>query len=262
MMPGFVLAAIPFTAKQPLPILLERGGLLSVATLFLVASVYGVNSYYGFHADRLNPRLSAGLPEVRRAYPVVAGVALLISLSVFALIRPLLAGLAAGVFFLWLIYSVSWGAKGRPIWGTVIHFITQIAQFHLGILAFGQVSLGSLGVSVFFALVFSCGHLMHELKDFESDRSAGIRTNAVVFGPSQMSRVYRTALLILPPYWAALFFAGLLTQAQFFPFLAASISHAIASRFWDGSVPSENISFQRLYRAGYLTAGLLALGLW
>jgi 4-hydroxybenzoate polyprenyltransferase len=112
-------------------------------------------------------------------------------LLAFRQIDPKLPYLAVASFLLWLIYSLPSGAKSRPIWGTAIHFLSQIVQFHLGIIVFSQVTWSSFLVSIYFAIIFACGHLMHELKDFEADRAAGIRTNVVAYGQRTWSPMVR-----------------------------------------------------------------------
>jgi 4-hydroxybenzoate polyprenyltransferase len=44
------------------------------------------------------------------------------------------------------------------------------------------VDAEGVAVSLFFGLVFAAGHLVQEVRDYESDRAGGISTTAVVFG--------------------------------------------------------------------------------
>jgi hypothetical protein len=49
----------------------------------------------------------------------------------------------------------------------------------------------------------------------------------------------------------------MIVMSQFLPFFLATIGHAVASRYWNGRCPKENESFQKVYRAIYLVAGLV-----
>src|SRR5262249_32269009 len=64
----------------------------------------------------------------------------------------------------------------------VLHFIGGSLHFLLGYATFTAVDTRGVAISIFFALVFTAGHLMQETRDFEGDQRNGIRTNAVVFG--------------------------------------------------------------------------------
>jgi 4-hydroxybenzoate polyprenyltransferase len=257
LMPGFVLAAIPFAGEITSGRLVTSGLLLSAASILLVAGVYATNSYFGFPTDRFNARLQIRRWDNPSRYPPMAVVALLASLVIFGRIGSTLPWLAILSFLLWVIYSVPQGAKSRPIWGTAVHFLSQVVQFHLGFLAFSSASPRSVLISFFFAALFSGGHLIHEVKDYASDRVAGIRTNVVVYGPAKVVAFYRASLVLLPFYWGMLFLLKLLTPGQFVPFFLATILHVALSRFRDIGPLGRSMTFQRSYRAIYLAAGLV-----
>jgi 4-hydroxybenzoate polyprenyltransferase len=259
LMPGFVMASLPFVGPVPGTLLLSRGAFLFLGSLLLVLAVYAVNSYFGFETDQLNPRLTRGLLQARKQYAPIAVIALLLSFLVFARLDARLPALAFGSFVLWCAYSLPRGAKSRPVWGTMVHFSSQILQFHLGIVAFGPATTATFLVSVFFAAMFSCGHLMHELKDYDSDRAAGIRTNAVVFGPSRVIRFYKALVVVVALYWAVLYACRMITLAQFLPLFLASVTHAALALTLKENALRKNESFQGAYRALYLGAGLVTL---
>ena len=83
LMPGFVLAAIPFAGDIPTRLLLKNGVPLFLGSLLLVKSIYAVNSYFEFQADQLNPRLKSDQAKTRDRYTAVAIGTLCICLLAF-----------------------------------------------------------------------------------------------------------------------------------------------------------------------------------
>lgn len=254
LMTGFVLIAIPF-AREPLGLagLGRTAALLFVANFLLLVAVYSANGFFGFHADRLNPRFENGQFSSRRSYQVITVASLAASLLLLALIRPLLPLLGSASFALWVFYSAPGGGKGRPIVGTLVHLFGQVLQFHLGILAFTNASPLTFAISLYLGLLFASGHLMHEVMDHESDAKAGIRTNSVVFGKENVIRFYRRAVIVIPIYWGLLgtfFIAG----AEFWPFFVASVVH-VALAFTEPFAPGTE-RFRSAYRVIYFVAGL------
>ena len=170
--------------------------------------IYATNGYYGYVADQKTTRGSRAVNSgSRKQYLLLTLVCLAVSLILFFEIRPLLVALALSSFLTWVAYSHPKGAKGRPFWGTSAHCLGQVQQFHLGVMAFTQASLDSVLISGFFGLLFSSGHLAHEVKDCSYDRMSSIRTNAVVLGPRRLVVVYKVLLLLIPPLLAGATFA-------------------------------------------------------
>lgn len=257
LMTGFVLIAIPFLPESSVTSVLiaRNSALLFVANFLLLVAVYSANGFFGFKADRLNPRLSEHQFSTPRKYQAVTVVTLVSSLFLLWALNTDLPYLGALSFFLWVFYSAPGGAKGRPILGTVVHLLGQMLQFHLCILAFARPTVSTLAVSAYFGLLFASGHLMHEVKDHESDAAAGIRTNAVVFGPNRVIAFYRFAIFIIPIYWLALRLGGLITERQFWPFFAASLAHVTLT--FVGRMRLGGDPYQRAYRIMYFVAGVV-----
>jgi 4-hydroxybenzoate polyprenyltransferase len=74
------------------------------------------------------------------------------------------------------------GAKGLPVASSLAHLVGQCLQFLLGYTLQAAIDLRGVKLGLFFALVFVGGHLNQEVRDYETDRDSGIRTNAVTFG--------------------------------------------------------------------------------
>lgn len=256
LMTGFVLIAIPFLPESSVSsaLIARNSALLFAANFLLLVAVYSANGFFGFKADRLNPRLSSHQFSTPRKYQAVTLVTLVSSLVLFWWLNTNLPFLGALSFLLWVFYSAPGGAKGRPILGTLVHLLGQVLQFHLCILAFTQPTLSTLAASVYFGLLFASGHLMHEVKDHESDAAAGIRTNAVAFGPGRVIAFYRFAIFLIPIYWLALRLGDLITARQFWPFFVASLTHVALT--FVGRMRLGGDPYQWTYRALYLAAGL------
>jgi 4-hydroxybenzoate polyprenyltransferase len=256
LMTGFVFIAMPFIGIVINNQFLKRAVVLFCANFLLLLSVYATNSYFGFNADKINPRLNKRQFEVPWKYFVVALVSLVFSLLLLRNLNDVLPLVAASSFLLWALYSCPGGAKERPIWGTIVHFFGQILQFHLCVLAFSSPTPSTLLVSVFFGLLFASGHIMHEVKDFEYDSLAGMRTGAVAFGRQRVMVFYKIAVILIPLYWISLLLLHVVSLKLFAPFFLASVLHALISwrRFTWLKMGSER--FQYTYRLLYLLAGV------
>jgi 4-hydroxybenzoate polyprenyltransferase len=258
LMTGFVLIAMPFIDGIPQQELLKKGLILFCANFLLFVGVYAANSYFGFKADQINPRLNQRQFASANHYLAIACGALILSLILWWILNRELPLLAALSFLLWILYSCPGGAKSRPIWGTLVHLFGQILQFHLCILAFTRPTWSSFFVSAFFAFLFSSGHLMHEVTDYEYDALAGIRTNAVTFGLRKVIGFYKYAIPAISLYWILLFGFGFISFKQFVPFFAATVCHALITWFGTKWARLGSARFQNVYRAIYLTAGFFS----
>lgn len=263
-MTGFVMISVPFLGPflthPNLSQMVSRLVFLFTGTLFSFLSVYAANSYYGFLSDRDNQRFKNVLFESAGTYRLITAATLILSLFFLAAVDWRLPFYSIFNFLLWVFYSRPRGAKGRPILGTLIHFISHISQFQIWVIAVSQVSLRSVELSVYFALLFASGHLIHELKDYEADSAFGIHTNAVFFGPQKVFSFYRLLVAGTFLYLMSLGLFHVFTFGMILPFLAASIFHLWMSWNWDVEELKERPTieeFQRIYRWNYFVAGLV-----
>lgn len=159
----------------------------AAASVLLVSHVFVFNDWAGIYGD---------LKDVNRAAEVFAakGVGrdairrlwiglLVLSLLLFGFlgIRPVTIALAIAV--LSFVYSLPASpAKGVPVLSSAIHLGGGILHFLLGYSVFSAVDGRGIALASFFGLVFAAGHLNQEVRDFDSDGSNGIKTNAVTFG--------------------------------------------------------------------------------
>lgn len=254
LMTGFVLIAIPFLGELPSDQLPSKTLLLFAANFLLLIAVYSANSYFGYKADRINPRFKDGLFESPLHYLVVAATTLIGGVALLGIMNSRLPYLGVLSFLLWVFYSAPGGAKSRPVLGTLVHLVGQVLQFHLCVLAFTEPTLATLLISIYFGMLFASGHLMHEVKDHESDSLADIRTNSVTFGTAKVIAFYRVVVLVIPMYWLSLWASGFVALGQFLPFLIASVVHAGLTFVLEPGTEK----YQTVYRILYFVAGVFA----
>ncbi len=164
--------------------------LLAAGSCFLVAHVFVLNDWAGIEHDLQDPSRSTRVflnRDVRRSEIGVLALALLVlSLALFGQISSgtLILGLMIAVTS--ALYSVpAFHLKGVPLVNSALHLVGGLLHFLLGYSVFSVVDGRALEIGCFFALVFSAGHLTHEVRDFDADLRNGIQTNAVRFGKAR-----------------------------------------------------------------------------
>lgn len=182
--------------------------LLAAGNAFLVAHVFLLNDWAGVHQDLRDPARSAGVflnRGVRRHE--VAGLLLLLlmlSLMAFGQLGPATLGLGLMIAVASALYSVPHVyMKGVPLVSSALHLVSGVLHFLLGYSVFRSPDIHGLQIGLFFAVIFSAGHLTQEVRDREADLGNGIHTNAVKFGKKRVFIVsfalftFADALLIL-----------------------------------------------------------------
>jgi 4-hydroxybenzoate polyprenyltransferase len=169
------------------PSLPPRIALLLVGSTLLVAHVFSFNDWSDAALDAEAPRKADSsfllLGITRRqmlAFSAALGAAALAVLALLPMPVPLFdaAVLGAG-----LLYSApGFGLKRVPVMSSLIHVAGQGLHFLMGYAVVAPPDGRGLRLALFFALVFTAGHLNQEVRDHDGDRASGIRTNAVVFG--------------------------------------------------------------------------------
>ena len=256
---GFPMIGLFFAFTSPdqlfsLPVILFAAAIFSLFT-----AIYAFNGLAGTEDDKHNSRLS-DLAGKRRSFIVTLVVSLLLSLILFFLIKPVLAAFSALSFLLWGIYSFpKKGFKYRPVLGTLIHFIGQIIHFLMGYAVLAPVDKGSAAASVYFALLFSAGHINHELIDHDADEKSGIKTGAVRFGVSAWEKVSFLLFLTAALYISALSMIEKELLPVCFPFITAGFIHIIFKicTFKKASVQTKFLEERLFYRILYFAAGIV-----
>jgi len=255
---GFPMIGL-FFAFESAEQLLSLPVFLFIAAIFsLFTAIYAFNGLAGSKDDIHNSRLS-DLKGKKTSFIVTLAVSLSISLLLFFLIKPLLALFSAVSFLLWCVYSFpEKGFKYRPVLGTLIHFIGQIIHFMMGCAVLKPLDGVSFAASVYFALLFSAGHINHELIDHDADEKAGIRTGAVCFGVRAWEKVSFVLFSLAAFYIAALAVAQPGLIAICLPFAAAGAVH-ILFKICTLKKPAGQPKFLKersFYRILYFVAGI------
>ena len=232
--------------------------LFVIAIFALFTAIYAFNGLAGTEDDKHNSRLS-DLAGKRLSFIVTLAVSLALSLFVFFFIRPELAAFALVSFLLWCVYSFpKKGFKYRPGLGTLVHFVGQTLHFLMGYAVLAPVDGTSAAASVYFALLFSAGHINHELIDHDADEKSGIRTGAVCFGVKKWEKVSFFLFALAAVYITALALAEPGLFSVCLPFAAAGIAHG-AFKIHAFKKPSEQAKFlaeRSFYRVAYFVAGI------
>lgn len=157
--------------------------ILCAGSIALVASIWMLNDWADHEPDSVNPHRRTELGDPT-ALLVASRWLLAASIVLFAMLPARTFAMAATVATMGFLYSASgFRAKETPLASTVTHLLGASCHFLMGSSVFAPIDLRSVAMSTFFALTFAAGHGVQEVQDAESDRSAGIVTNAVAFGP-------------------------------------------------------------------------------
>jgi len=262
---GFILALSPGSFEN-FPQLIGTAALFCFATFFLVIYVYTFNSWGGIEADKLNARLeyhpvlTGDMSEGQLRAITYAGI--VINLILFYFLFPRCFLLAPFIAINWTLYShPKVMGKALPIAGTSIHFVGGVLQLLLGYVVIKDFSLHGIMGSVYFALIFAAGHLNHEVKDYDADLEANLRTNAVIFGPKRMLRVAFFLFTVAFIYLLTITLIGVLTIKETWPFLATYPIHLFFHVKMKLNLGKKTFDrgYQRNYRLLFVIAGVILL---
>ena len=233
--------------------------LFILGVFFLCSAVYSFNGWAGMAEDEKNIRLSA-LKGKRKFFLFSLIIFIVSFIIIFSLLSSFLVISSIVSFFLWMVYSFpKKGFKYKPVLGTLIHFVGQILHFEMGYSVIKGTDSFSLLVSIYFALLFSAGHINHELIDYEADKEAGTQTGAVYFGKKAWTYVsfflFSGATVFL--LWISI--TRTINIIIFFPFIAAGSIHVarkLMTYRYDFS-RERYLTERSFYRFAYFVAGIL-----
>ncbi|HEY6359255.1 MAG TPA: UbiA family prenyltransferase [Vicinamibacterales bacterium] len=162
----------------------------AVGSALLVAHVFVLNDWSGVSSDLQDPNRATdvfmargiGRDEIGYLSVVLLAVSLLL-LSQCGSLTLAIASIIAGLSALYSVPAAQ--LKGVPLLNSTLHLVGGVLHFLLGYSVFHVVDARSLEIGCFFALIFSAGHLTHEVRDLDGDRRSGIETNAARFGKAR-----------------------------------------------------------------------------
>lgn len=259
---GFALVGAMFAAPDWTAFWSLRSMALFFASYLVVFSIFAFNSWAGLREDAANPRLAVDGLASGWGYAVVTAVSFVGALAVFLLLRPVAIPYALAVFALCGIYSFPrYGAKYMPVAGTLAHVAIGVTQFQQGWALLDDPGARSLLMSLYFGLILSAGHVNHELIDYEADRTAGIMSGAVRFGPRHWIWLHTTISFVALCLIVFLTFGGAFPLPWAFPFMTASLLQLLSAARLCMALPTQRrlLAHRALYRFCYLVAGIIFL---
>jgi 4-hydroxybenzoate polyprenyltransferase len=171
-----------FSAAKAAPL-----ALFVPASFLLVAHVWTLNDWADTGTDRRDPNRkdAAGRWESGHSRDILLfSLSLLaLSLALFALLPPRTLEAAMVIAALGAYYSLPlFRLKGVPLAASVVHFVGGLFHFLLGYSLYSPIDRDGVRLAVFFAIIFTAGHAIQEVQDWESDKRSGIWTAAVRYG--------------------------------------------------------------------------------
>jgi 4-hydroxybenzoate polyprenyltransferase len=247
---------------------IERVVTLSVfaaGSCFLVAHVFVLNDWSGMSSDLRDPNratevfMTRGIGRAEIGYLWVALLAA--SLLLLGQFGPLTLVIALMIAGLSALYSAPASQlKGVPLLNSALHFVGGMLHFLLGYSVFRIVDARSLEIGCFFALVFSGGHLTHEVRDLAGDRRNGIRTNAVKFGKAQSFAAGLALFTIADILLVGLAARGTVPRELVLVALLYPLHLYWSRRALHGGLTFESVRrLQARYRALYAIMGLMMM---
>jgi 4-hydroxybenzoate polyprenyltransferase len=159
----------------------------SPPNVFLVAHIFALNDWSNLTADLGDANKARDVFTARGVGRTEMGALtvglLAVSLVLLGQLGPAALVIGVGIAVLSALYSLppfAW--KSRPLFNSAAHLAGGTLHFLLGYSLGSGVDRRGFAIAAFFAVTFTAGHLMQELRDYDGDVKNGIRTNAVVFG--------------------------------------------------------------------------------
>ncbi|RLA62131.1 MAG: hypothetical protein DRQ88_04370 [Epsilonproteobacteria bacterium] len=231
------------------------------AFFLLFLSIYQLNAYFGYVQDFKNERLKGLSKFSKNFYLKVSLICLGASLILLSIDGAFIILLGVGIYLLWALYSQPvFGTKNYPLLGNLTHFIMGIIHFFLGFLINSSSFLDPMFLAIYFSLLFTGGHLIHELIDCHADKKNKLKTSATFFG--QKKTILMSQILFICSFLDLIFLYtnDYLPLTFFIPFSFAFIIQVSFFIILKVYKESENgfLRYRQLYRYLYLLAG----GLW
>jgi 4-hydroxybenzoate polyprenyltransferase len=250
-----------FSVRHPNAFMLPVGALFGLASFLLVAHVWTLNDWADAPSDKLDSNRTRELVASSSALLQLSIGLLLVSLCIFALLPSPVLVLAVAIAFLSFLYSFV-SAKRVALLSSGLHFLGGVLHFLLGYAVFSTIDRRAILCAPFFALVFTAGHAIQEIRDSDADRNVGIRTNAVVFGKRRVFFAALTGFVITYGYLFYLALAGLVPRQFEWLSPVLAILHVLRSvRVFHTGLTYERINrFRTEYRVTFILIGAYLFG--
>jgi 4-hydroxybenzoate polyprenyltransferase len=165
--------------------------ILTLGSFLIMAHVFAFNDWADMALDyRHLDKRSSSLVELGIASREMFYLAMALAIGglvAVAFVSTDLIPIAGKIMLLGIAYSFptkGLKAKGMPVVSSLLHFAGTVLTYLLGAAAFARIDSGAILLGCYFGLLITAGHLVQEVQDYGDDKQAGVRTNAVQFGPS------------------------------------------------------------------------------
>ncbi len=260
---GFPLLGVLFSFPDLTGLFSWRVFVFTAASFFVVFFIWAFNGLCGLREDVKNLRFKYLSDGLHKDYLLLLLISLFCSLGLFLSLGSMFVWPLIFIFLLSFIYSYpAKGLKYRPWGGVVIHFVFEMVCFQMGWMLFKPISVYSVCISIFFAFLFSIGHMHHELIDYESDKNVGIRSSAVYFGKKKWAMIYHFSVFLCFLYWTILFGLKMIVWWEYLFFAAALFLQMMTFLFLRSKSLKDDSFFlvnRALYRVYYFLAGVCFL---
>lgn len=242
---------------------------LMLANVLLVTHIFLVNDWSGLGSDLADPnkasRVFTARGVDRNEMAVFSAAMLAASLLLFWLLGPVTFGIACAIAALSALYSLPpFGWKGLPLLSSAAHLAGGVLHFLLGYSLARPIDARGIATAAFFALIFTAGHLVQEIRDHCGDARSGILTNAVRFGSRRAFVVSTVLFTAAHAILLALALRNIVPRALAVVVVAWPL-HLwwCASAFRDGLTYASICRLQTRYRVLYALAGVVMVAvLW
>jgi 4-hydroxybenzoate polyprenyltransferase len=236
---------------------------LMIANVFLVTHIFMLNDWAGLTADLADPNKAGGVFTSRGVGRQEIGIlttgSLIVSLLLFRHLAALTFDIALAITILSALYSLpffDW--KGTPLLNSLAHLSGGLLHFFLGYSLRTAIDGHGVMIGLFFALVFTAGHLTQETRDHEGDSLNMIRTNAVMFGPRRTFAASLALFTLAHVVVLLIALRGILPRA-----VAAIVVFYPVQLYWSFTTLRDGLTYanvsrlQARYRALYAIIGLV-----
>jgi 4-hydroxybenzoate polyprenyltransferase len=239
---------------------------LVLGNALLVAHVFLLNDWAGAEQDLRDPARASHVYSrrgIRQAEMLALtlgtlGLAML-SLAPLGTATLALAGLIAIASALYSLPGIH--LKGRALASSLLHLVTGVLHFMLGYAAVTPLDGRALELGLYFATVFSAGHLTQEVRDHQADRSNGIQTHAVRFGAKPCFAASCTLFALANLLLVGIALRGLLPPALALLGLLFLLHLHWAVQAWRAGLDRHSVRrLQIRYRLLYAVIGLAMVG--
>jgi 4-hydroxybenzoate polyprenyltransferase len=184
---GITIIGLAFQTSEFITPVFYKWILITLSSYTLLGHAFLFNDWSGYDYDKKD--------ENKKNRPLIKGeislievkilsiILFIISLSLVYAVSTISFIIVIAITILNYLYSGRrFFLKSVVVISTIIHGLGASLGFLLGYTFSGTLDLEGIYLAIYFGILYSAGHLNHEILDFESDKKSGISTNANIIG--------------------------------------------------------------------------------